>query len=152
MKPSSIGLAAAACLTIALLGPASAESIPRQHFASHIGVVSMVRAAHSERFAGRDGEFHRDRDREGALFGATYQTAPFLSPDAVAQPFGLVGGAPIINVTVVSAAPSAGYWPARNYSANPGPKIILLGARHRSTHLGKMPIIVYGRPPIDSTY
>jgi hypothetical protein len=153
MQPSSIGLATALLLTLASLGPAHAGFVARSPHIVPAGRAPMTNHAwQAGRFGMRDsGAFHRERGRQflsfggGYAFGAGYQDAPPPSPAVDPAPLGFIGGAPIINVTFIAAAPGAVSAPPRNYVASARPKIILIGARPRSSRFEKLPIVVYGR-------
>jgi hypothetical protein len=58
--------------------------------------------------------------------------------------------APSYGTTIIIAGPQYAYTPA--FASGGGPKIITIGARSRSAHWRKMPIVVYGSPPVGRDY
>ena len=158
MKISPIGLAAAAALTIASLNSASAGFASRQRFVGPIrpAIASQAREnrfRQARRFEPRGaGAFRRDRSEQLLFFPSAYQDAPASSPAADGELFGFGAAPPIINVTFVAAAPREAYAGPPIYRASAGPKIIIVGARPRSAHFKKMPIVVYGTARASRSY
>jgi hypothetical protein len=153
MHRSSIGLAAAAALTIAALGPANAHFAPPRHFVSPARPMMMNHFRQAERFGAHDrGGFRRGRDQHGLQldggWGGGYPAAGVIPSTANVPPIILGPGAPTINITVVTSPPGARLPEPTSYAANAGPKIIVIGSRGHSPHIGKLPRVVYGVKPL----
>jgi hypothetical protein len=163
MRTSSIGLAAAAVLTVASFNSAAAGFAQGHSFAPHFrpGVANHFREA--GRFGQRGSRAFR-RGRDFSFFPWGYSpwgygdslgyddSAPFSPSPFDAGGFAFGGGAPIVNITIAAPAQSAASPPLRSYAAYPGPKIIMVGKRPQSTHFSKMPVVVYGGMQTGRTY
>jgi hypothetical protein len=153
MQPSSIGLAVAFALTLAPLGPANAGFIARSpHMmppAHIIPPAHMIMANHIRQFGNLDASgreaFRRGRDRRFPSLGFGYPDGQAFSSPADTGAPNFAPGAPVVNVTIVTAGSGAASSPSENYVASARPKIILIGARPRVTHFEKLPIVIYGR-------
>jgi hypothetical protein len=153
MQPSSIGLAAAFALTLAMPGPANAGFVARApHIIRPVHMIApahMIMSNHERQFGrfGARGEeaFRHGRVRQFPLFGSGYIDGPAFSPAADTEAPSFVAGAPVVNVTIVTQAPGAASSPPGNYVASTRPKIILIGAHPRTTRFEKLPIVIYGR-------
>ena len=140
MKFWSIDLVVATALMVALLNSASAGFAPRPNAfpSARMGVANRLSQAGT--FGPRDytGSFHQRRDRRLLLDPSGDQGSPAPYPATDNDPPGYEQGAPVMNAT--PAAPAFG----QIYAPSAGPKIIMIGARPRSAHFVKMPIVVYG--------
>lgn len=151
MPPSSIGLAAAAALTIATLVPANAHFAPTRHFVPLGHPIVMNRFQQGGRFEAHDrGGFRHGRDQQGLQLGGGWGypgSSAIVSP-ANAPPIIMGPGAPTINISVVTSGPGTMSPAPMNYGASAGPKIIIIGARDRAPHIGKLPTVIYGVKPL----
>jgi hypothetical protein len=151
MPPSSFGLAAAAALIIAALGPANAHFAPARHFVSPARPVVMNHFKQAARFNMHNrGGFRHRLDQQGLQFGGGwgYPDSGAMASPISAPPIIMGPGAPTINISVVTS-PAGDTSPApMNYGASAGPKIIIIGARARSPHIGRLPTVVYGVKPL----
>jgi hypothetical protein len=147
MQPSSIGLATAVALTFLAFGPAHAGFVGRSpRIVPSIRPMMTNHAPLAGRFGMRHADtFRRGHDRQFPSFGIAYFGGPAYSPPADSPPLGFVGGAPTVNVTIVTSAPVAASSSQANYVESTRTKIIFVGARRQPPHPGKLPIVIYGR-------
>jgi hypothetical protein len=151
MPPSSIGLAAAAALTIAALVPANAHFAPSRHFVPLGRPMVMNRFQQTGRFEAHDRvSFRHGHDQRGLELGGGwgYPDSGAIVPPANAPPIVMGPGASTINVSVVTSGLGALSPAPVNYGASAGPKIIIIGARAHSRHIGKLPTVIYGVKPL----
>jgi hypothetical protein len=161
MRTSSIGLAAAAVLTVASFNSAAAGFAQRHSFMPHFHPGMANHFREGGRFGQRESRAFR-RSRDFSVFPWGYFPWGYGDPlgygynDSAPSPFdaggfAFGGGAPIVNITIAAPAQSAAS-PPRSYAAYPDPKIIMVGKRPRSTHFSKMPVVIYGGMQTGRTY
>jgi hypothetical protein len=163
MNASLCGLAAAILLTLTPIHSVSAGGvmIVRPSGSAHADHMrrapEFAREDHrffrdrDNRFSDRDDRFRRERRDFGGNWGSYYGGPNYEAPVAEAAPAQFFSG-PSINITLTVAPPSsAAQAAARAYARPFGPRIITIGASSKATDVAKLPIIVYGRPPVGET-
>jgi hypothetical protein len=156
MKASSLSLAAV--LAVATFNSASAGFVRgsfRTGFVPHASFARVhVNPSPAFRFGpiGTNG-FRHVRRGFGAFFPGylSYPSAPLPGGDASSADYSATAvSAPSYNTTIMISGPRYAYAPA--FATDGGPKIIIIGAPSRSAHSRKMPIVVYGTPPVGPSY
>ena len=103
-----------------------------------------------DRFRERIHHGRRDSDLGwGGFDGGAYYDE---SPVAEAAPVQFFAGPSLdIRINIAPPASASAAKEARYYARPAGPRIITIGASSEASNLEKLPIVIYGRPPVGET-